>query len=162
MGSDSYDGDASLPDLGDAIDAVTFGQILEMDEDDPTREFSTSIVEGFFEQAQETFEKMDTALEEENLEELSKLGHFLKGSSATLGLTKIKDSCEKIQRYGKKEKEDGSPLDDEKVCLEKITKTLKVVKEEYEEAETILNNFFKNGTASSTTTTTTTTTTTES
>lgn len=33
-----------------------------MDEDDPTREFSTSIVEGFFEQAQETFEKMDTAL----------------------------------------------------------------------------------------------------
>jgi hypothetical protein len=100
--------------------------------------------------------------EEENLEELSKLGHFLKGSSATLGLTKIKDSCEKIQRYGKKEKEDGSPLDDEKVCLEKITKTLKVVKEEYEEAETILNNFFKNGTASSTTTTTTTTTTTES
>ncbi|ETS77451.1 hypothetical protein PFICI_11325 [Pestalotiopsis fici W106-1] len=151
MGSDSYDGgDASLPDLGDAIDAVTFAQILEMDEDDPTREFSTSIVEGFFEQAQETFEKMDTALEEENLEELSKLGHFLKGSSATLGLTKIKDSCEKIQRYGKKEKEDGSPLDDEKVCLEKITKTLKVVKEEYEEAETVLNNFFKNSPPSTT------------
>lgn len=81
--------------------------------------------------------------EEENLDELSKLGHFLKGSSATLGLTKIKDSCEKIQRYGKKEKEDGSPLDDEKVCLEKITSTLKVVKEEYEEAEKILNDFFK-------------------
>ncbi|KAK9778814.1 putative Hpt domain-containing protein [Seiridium cardinale] len=143
MTSDNYDGgDATLPDLGDAIDSVTFAQILEMDEDDPTREFSNSIVQGFFEQAEETFEKMDTALEKEDLEELSKLGHFLKGSSATLGLTKIKDSCEKIQRYGKMEKEDGSPLDDEKVCLEKITKTLEEVKKEYTEAEKVLNDFF--------------------
>lgn len=85
---------------------------------------------------------MVNSREEENLEELSRLGHFLKGSSATLGLTKVKDSCEKIQRYGKKENEDGSPLKDEKVCLEKITKTLKTVKEEYEEAETTLNKFF--------------------
>lgn len=87
--------------------------------------------------------------EEENLEELSKLGHFLKGSSATLGLTKIKDSCEKIQRYGKKEKEDGSPLDDEKVCLEKITATLETVKKEYDEAEKILNDFFGTSESSS-------------
>jgi len=34
------------------------------------------------------------------LKTLSELGHFLKGSSATLGLTKVKDSCEKIQHYG--------------------------------------------------------------
>lgn len=135
-------GDPNLPDLGDAIDSATFGQILEMDEDDPEREFSQSIVDGFFEQAQETFEKMDTALEEENLDELSKLGHFLKGSSATLGLTKIKDSCEKIQRYGKMEKENGDPLDDEKLCLETITKTLETVKKEYAEAEKILKEFF--------------------
>lgn len=33
-----------------------------------------------------------------NLTELSHLGHFLKGSSATLGFTKVKDECEKIQR----------------------------------------------------------------
>jgi osomolarity two-component system, phosphorelay intermediate protein YPD1 len=54
-------GDASHPDLGDAIDGQTFGQILEMDEDD-THEFSISIVEGFYEQAEETFENMDKAL----------------------------------------------------------------------------------------------------
>lgn len=51
-----------LPDLGDSIDALTFEQILEMDDDEDEREFSKSIVFGFFEQAEQTFEKMDKAL----------------------------------------------------------------------------------------------------
>ncbi|ORY64101.1 hpt domain-containing protein [Pseudomassariella vexata] len=141
--ADNHDGgDTSLPDLGDAIDSVTFGQILEMDDSEDDREFSKSIVFGFFEQAEETFEKMDEALKGKNLEELSRLGHFLKGSSATLGLTKVKDSCEKIQRYGKKENEDGSPETDEALCLSRIKDTLKTVKAEYTEAETALKTFF--------------------
>lgn len=62
MRAEQYGGGDSIhPDLGDAIDSVTFGQILEMDEDD-TREFSMSIVDGFYEQAEETFENMDKAL----------------------------------------------------------------------------------------------------
>lgn len=81
-----------------------------------------------------------------DLEELSRLGHFLKGSSATLGLTKVKDSCEKIQRYGKKENEDGSPELDEELCLSRITLTLSVVKTEYEEAESVLKTFFSSTT----------------
>jgi osomolarity two-component system phosphorelay intermediate protein YPD1 len=40
---------------------LTFEQILEMDDDDE-REFSKSIVYGFFEQAEQTFTKMDDAL----------------------------------------------------------------------------------------------------
>lgn len=140
--ADNHDGDSNLPDLGDAVDTVTFGQILEMDDSEDDREFSQSIVFGFFEQAEDTFEKMDQALEAKDLEELSRLGHFLKGSSATLGLNKVKDSCEKIQRYGKKENEDGTPEKDEKLCLERITDTLKTVKTEYSEVETILKNFF--------------------
>jgi osomolarity two-component system, phosphorelay intermediate protein YPD1 len=51
-----------LPDLGDSIDAMTFEQILEMDDDEDEREFSRSIVFGFFEQAEQTFTKMDDAL----------------------------------------------------------------------------------------------------
>lgn len=51
-----------MPDLGDSIDILTFSQILEMDDSEEDREFSTSIVQGFFEQAEETFDKMDTAL----------------------------------------------------------------------------------------------------
>jgi osomolarity two-component system phosphorelay intermediate protein YPD1 len=38
----------------------TFSQILEMDEPDD-HEFSQSIVYGFFDQAETTFEEMDTA-----------------------------------------------------------------------------------------------------
>ncbi|KAI2631910.1 histidine-phosphotransfer domain, HPT domain-containing protein [Hypoxylon sp. NC1633] len=133
---------SSLPDLGDAIDIVTFSQILEMDDSEDDREFSKSIVFGFFEQAQETFEKMDTALKAQNLDELYRLGHFLKGSSATLGLTKVKDSCEKIQRYGKKENLDGSPETDEAKCLSRVTETLETVKKEYHDVEATLKNFF--------------------
>lgn len=133
---------SNLPDLGDAIDIVTFSQILEMDDSEDDREFSKSIVFGFFEQAEETFEKMDTALETSNLEELYRLGHFLKGSSATLGLTKVKDSCEKIQRYGKKENLDGTPEKDEALCLTRVTETLKTVKAEYADVEQTLKNFF--------------------
>ncbi|KAI0513208.1 hpt domain-containing protein [Xylaria bambusicola] len=135
--------DKGIPDLGDAIDILTFSQILEMDDSEDDREFSRSIVFGFFEQAQETFEKMDEALANEDLEELYRLGHFLKGSSATVGLTKVKDSCEKIQRYGKKENLDGTPEDDDNLCLSRIKTTLSVVKTEYAEAEKTLKDFFK-------------------
>ncbi|KAK8007057.1 Nucleolar protein 6 [Apiospora arundinis] len=143
MSSNHHDeGDANLPDLGDSIDSEAFSQILEMDASEDDREFSQSIVFGFFEQAEETFQKMDEALEAKNLDELSELGHFLKGSSAILGLTKVTDSCEKIQRYGKKENEDGTPETDEELCLSRVTVALKSLKTEYSEAETVLRKFF--------------------
>lgn len=40
----------------------TFGQILEMDDDDEDREFSKSIVYNFFDQASATLVKMETAM----------------------------------------------------------------------------------------------------
>ncbi|KAH8599140.1 signal transduction histidine kinase [Bisporella sp. PMI_857] len=137
----SEEGSVGL-DLGDSIDALTFEQILEMDDDEDDREFSKSIVFGFFEQAEQTFKDMNDALEKRDLEKLSSLGHFLKGSSATLGLTKVKDSCEKIQHYGHKTDAEGINELDEEVCLTKIEETLKTVKEEYAEVEKVLKSFF--------------------
>lgn len=55
-------GSLGLPECGDSIDQLTFEQILEMDDDEEEREFSKSIVYGFFEQAEATFEKMDKSL----------------------------------------------------------------------------------------------------
>ncbi|KAH0495479.1 hypothetical protein TgHK011_009028 [Trichoderma gracile] len=127
--------------LGDGVDLNTFKQILEMDEPGDN-EFSTSIVFGFFEQAEETFESMDTALNEKDLDKLSELGHFLKGSSATLGLIKVRDGCEKIQRYGKQENLDGSPEPDTDVCLERVKEALTAVKSDYEEVELGLKKFY--------------------
>ncbi|UKZ82233.1 hypothetical protein TrVFT333_010018 [Trichoderma virens FT-333] len=127
--------------LGDGVDLTTFKQILEMDEPGDN-EFSTSIVFGFFEQAEETFESMDLALGEKDLEKLSELGHFLKGSSATLGLIKVRDGCEKIQRYGKQENLDGSPEPDADVCLARVKEALMAVKSDYEEVEIGLKKFY--------------------
>ncbi|CAG8958316.1 hypothetical protein HYFRA_00000672 [Hymenoscyphus fraxineus] len=139
----SEEGSVGLPDLGDSIDAATFEQILEMDDDEDEREFSKSIVFGFFEQAEQTFTKMDDALKAKDLKQLSSLGHFLKGSSATLGLTKVKDSCEKIQHYGQKKDEAGTEDEpDEDKCLERIKDSLVQVKEEYAEVEKVLRKFY--------------------
>lgn len=80
---------------------------------------------------------------EGDLATLSSLGHFLKGSSATLGLTKVKDSCEKIQHYGQKKDEAGTADEpDEKKCLARIKETLASVKEEYDEVEKVLKKFY--------------------
>lgn len=50
-----------LSDVTDIIDQATFEQILEMDDDDDS-DFSKGIVYGFFDQAENTFKKMETAL----------------------------------------------------------------------------------------------------
>lgn len=121
-------------DFGDNVDLPTFEQILEMDEgeDDDGHEFSRSIVFGYFEQAEQTFDKMDDAVSRKDLGELSSLGHFLKGSSATLGFTKVKDECEKIQHYGHNLDETGTtaePDDDE--CLRLIKASIVKAKKDF-------------------------------
>lgn len=52
----------AIPGAKDSIEASTFEQILEMDEDEDEREFSKSLVYDFFTQAESTFGKMDTSL----------------------------------------------------------------------------------------------------
>lgn len=141
--SDLRSEDGSLPDFGDSIDASTFEQILEMDDDEEEREFSKSIVYDFFTQAERTFSEMHTFIEKKDLAQLSASGHFLKGSSATLGLTKVKDSCEKIQHFGARKDETGNheELDDEK-SLANCKKTVEQAQKEFKEAEALLRRFY--------------------
>ncbi|ORY18735.1 signal transduction histidine kinase [Clohesyomyces aquaticus] len=133
----------AISGAADTIDAATFEQILEMDDDEEDREFSRSIVYDFFTQAESTFAKMDTNIEERNLKTLSELGHFLKGSSATLGLTKVKDSCEKIQHFGQLKDETGTKdLKDDDEALDKLKDIIAQAKEEFEEVEKVLKKFY--------------------
>jgi len=126
------------------IDLPTFEQILEMDDDDDEREFSKAIVYGFFEQAETTFSQMDDSLKKKDLPQLSSLGHFLKGSSATLGLITVKDACEKIQHFGALKNETGTEeIAEADVCLKKIAETLKTMREEYKTAEGHLKKFYE-------------------
>jgi osomolarity two-component system, phosphorelay intermediate protein YPD1 len=71
------------------------------------------------------------------------LGHFLKGSSATLGLTKVKDSCEKIQHFGAHKDETGTHEEpDAEVCLNRLEKTIAQTKKEFQEVEQKLKHFY--------------------
>lgn len=73
---------------------------------------------------------------------LSSLGHFLKGSSATLGFNKIRNSCEVIQQYGSKNRLDGSSEPDEAVCLKQIEEALKDAIAEKDVLEKMMKKFF--------------------
>ena len=82
--------------------------------------------------------------ENNDLVTLSSRGHFLKGSSATLGLTKVKDSCEKIQHFGARKDENGNPTHyDDRKFLSLIRDTVKVVKADYKEVERVLKQFYR-------------------
>ncbi|KAF8273426.1 signal transduction histidine kinase, partial [Lactarius quietus] len=121
------------------IDISVFEQILELDDEDDT-EFSQGMVNDYFSQAEKTFTDMDKALEEKELETLSSLGHFLKGSSAALGLCKVQSSCEEIQHYG--HLREGSKVIKEEEALAKISTTLARAREEYKTAEVWLKSFY--------------------
>lgn len=77
-----------------------------------------------------------------DLKTLSELGHFLKGSSATLGLSKVKDSCEKIQNYGQKKDEKGEKDITEEEGLTKLETTIKQAKQEFHDVEKVLRKFY--------------------
>ncbi|GMM50759.1 Ypd1 protein [Starmerella bacillaris] len=113
----------------DVVDWSIFSQILLMDEDENLRDFSKSIVENYFEQAESTFTDMDAALDQQDYDKLMRLGHFLKGSSASLGLVKVQATCEDIQHVD--------------VTYESPHVLLARLREEYIEAHRWLNMFFQ-------------------
>lgn len=128
----------------DFIDWETFKQILEMDDPDDNS-FSTSIIENFFEQAKETMDQIHTALHDQDLESLSSLGHFLKGSSAALGLYRVQNSCERIQHYGEMKDEAGTiNVPDKDICLQRIQDELATLKSNYLNTEQCLRSYLGN------------------
>ncbi|KAJ3364326.1 hypothetical protein GGF31_000563 [Allomyces arbusculus] len=102
----------------DVVEMAIFEQLLEMDDDAriPTRPtttradpgFSQSLVDNFFEQADGTLKEMQLSLASQNLDALSRQGHFLKGSAAALGIVKLKRAFEKIQYLGQGKDESGA------------------------------------------------------
>ena len=80
---------------------------------------------------------------EKNTTSLSELGHFLKGSSAALGVAQVQATCEEIQNLGKLWDNDKQGAISETEALEEIKPRLVRVKKEYETAEKWLKNFYK-------------------
>lgn len=79
-----------------------------------------------------------------DLPELSSQGHFLKGSSVTLGLTRLRDYCERIQNYGSGKDDKGDAVDlDPKTLVKMIEDTLKEAKHEYSFIEAKLRKYYE-------------------
>ncbi|KAJ3106921.1 hypothetical protein HDU96_008060 [Phlyctochytrium bullatum] len=114
-----------------------------MDEDDTEREFSKGIVLNFFEQADTTLTEMNEKLATGDLAALSRLGHFLKGSSGALGLSKVRLSCEKIQHLGNLRDETGSFNISEADALRIVADVIQRLRAEQAEAEGYLRQFYE-------------------
>lgn len=78
-----------------------------------------------------------------DLEELSSLGHFLKGSSATLGFSHVKDECEKIQHYGHKMDETGTvPEPDDAKSLANIQASVLAAKKAFKVVDRLMRSYY--------------------
>ncbi|KAI9223072.1 signal transduction histidine kinase [Blastocladiella britannica] len=128
----------SLP--ADIIDYAAFEQLLEMDEDDP--DFSKGLVENFYQQADETMVEINEAMQQKDLAALSRLGHFLKGSAAALGVAKVKLCFEKIQYLGQGKDEYGQGSSDPTVALQRIEQLLHDVVRYLKEAQHTFDAFY--------------------
>jgi len=125
------------------IDDEVFNQILDLD-DDGTHDFSRDMVWAYFSQVETTFKDMNVAFANKDLAKLSSLGHFLKGSSAALGVQKVKASCELMQNYGQLQDPETMKDITSEVALTKIGPLLSRVRIEYAAAETWLKDWFEN------------------
>lgn len=130
----------------DFISWPVFSELIAMDEDEEG--FSKNLFQTFVDQVLETFEEIDENLAIKNLDKLSALGHYLKGSAAALGLVKISSQCERIQNYGHKSNFDNFQLstkldsssDDYWVLL--IKDALDKARDSFEESKRALNEYF--------------------
>lgn len=139
-------------------------QIIELDEEEDDYEFSWTMADAYFQQALTTFDDMDAALcvsfyctfqnavirwltlaatsAAKDLAKLSSLGHFLKGSSAALGVIRVADICEKMQHYGHLRDEEKNIDLTPEVALKTIAPLLSTVKTDFVAAQKWLRNWF--------------------
>lgn len=137
----THDDTEEQSDNGPLVDMETFGQLLEMD-DDEEHSFSKSLTWDYFDQAVTTFKEMDAAVLGSDLITLSRKGHFLKGSSAALGLNRVKASCEKMQHYGNKKRANGEGTLSEFEAMERCKSLLSQLKEEQKLSKAWLERFY--------------------
>lgn len=91
---------------------------------------------------------MSTTSSDENrnakdLDRLSKLGHFLKGSSSSVGLASVSKLCALMQNYGSEKDDTGLQSISKEDALDKLEKLLPDLKAEQGRAKKWLETFYK-------------------
>ncbi|KAG9023612.1 hypothetical protein FRB95_012725 [Tulasnella sp. JGI-2019a] len=85
---------------------------------------------------------MKEALVRKDLGKLSILGYSVMGTSATLGVTNVQATCEKIQLNGHLKEDDGRGDLDEDGALERIELPVERVYGEFDEAKKWFDRFY--------------------
>ena len=79
-----------------------------------------------------------------SLDNLSKLGHFLKGSSASIGLVAVSKSCAKMQNLGNLlDADSGSKKIGRDQALKEIEELMSTLKDEQKKAKKWLEDYYK-------------------
>eukprot|EP00126_Sphaerothecum_destruens_P007619 Sdes_comp19917_c0_seq1m12342 len=63
-------------------------------------EFMNNMLSDFFLQAESKFPEFQSLFSSKDFSAISRLGHFLRSSSATLGLARIQHICSQLQKLG--------------------------------------------------------------
>lgn len=128
------------------VEWSVFSELVAMDEDEEG--FSKGLFQTFVDQFQDTLTEIDENVQSKNLDKLSSLGHYLKGSAAALGLKTISSQCERIQNYGHKvnfdnfEFETEEKEDSEDFWLELIEDAVKKAKDGFKKSKAALEDYF--------------------
>ncbi|PVU86408.1 hypothetical protein BB559_004941 [Furculomyces boomerangus] len=130
-------------DEGDIIDQEVFSQILEMD--DEGHEFLYKLIMNYFQQVESTFENIRICLGKGDLQTISQLGHSLKGSSASMGLIKMRESSERLRKIGKYKEEVDSSIS-KQYLLRAAALELECTETEFKRVEDMFINFLENST----------------
>jgi HPt (histidine-containing phosphotransfer) domain-containing protein len=113
------------------LDLDAFNQLLSMD-DDPSREFTRQILDEMFTQIDDAIPKFRKMFEEDDLDGMAKLGHFIKGSSSGVGAAGISTICEDIQSFKERVKDPRDHRAHLKSCVEKLIIITPKIKKEME------------------------------
>ncbi len=70
-------------------------QLLELEEDEPG--FLCEVIDSFFMTADESLERMKTAVEEGDLKSLRAAAHMVRGGSQQLGARRVGATCAKLE-----------------------------------------------------------------
>lgn len=134
-----------LQDTG-LVEWPVFSELVAMDEDEEG--FSKGLFQTFVDQFKDTFHEVDENVTSKNLDKLSALGHYLKGSAAALGLTIISNECERIQNYGHKINFDEfkiDSIDDEEsddFWIKLIEDAMEKAKDGFKKSKAALDDYF--------------------
>ncbi|KAG0265419.1 hypothetical protein DFQ27_000633 [Actinomortierella ambigua] len=123
-------GDSGSDGSPGIVDEDTFDWLLALDEDND-HEFSESLFTSYFKQAEEALEEMRDALENKNLQELSRLGKLLMDTSAFYGAIKVRNACERLYHYGRCN--DGTSSITAEDALLRIPPLLETMREDYDQ-----------------------------